>query len=54
MSPTDFTSHQDAAFFENVKFLRESGLSEEAIAKRLGLSLNTFKKRRERHPEEAK
>ena len=53
MKPKDFTSHHDAAFFENVKFLREHGLSEELIAKRLGVPMNTLKKRQERHPEEA-
>ena len=43
-----FDSHQKAALLENIKFLRESGLSDEAIAKRLGLKKDTLQKKEER------
>lgn len=43
-----FEEHNEAAFLENVQFLREGGLSDEAIARRLGVSIKTLEKREER------
>ncbi len=43
-----FDEHHKAAFLENVEFLREGGLSDEAIAKRLGVTLDNLHKREER------
>lgn len=42
-------SHKEAAFWEDVKFLRESGLGDAAIAKRMNLTLGTFRRREERY-----
>ena len=44
-----FDEHHLAAFLENVTFLREGGLSDEWIARRLNVELETLHKREERH-----
>jgi hypothetical protein len=42
-------SHKEDAFWEDVKFLRESGLGDKAIAKRMNLTPGTFRRREERY-----
>lgn len=37
--------HREAALLENVEFLRQSGLSDEVIAKRLDFKLDTLQKK---------
>jgi hypothetical protein len=37
--------HREAALLENVEFLRQGGLSDEAIAKRLDIKLDTLQKK---------
>lgn len=43
-----FDEHRKAAFLEDVKFLREGGLSDAQIAQRLGVHIETLEKREAR------
>lgn len=41
-------SHREAAFWEDLEFLRDCGLSDAAIAKRLNINLKTLQRREDR------
>lgn len=45
---TDWRSHKKQAEAEDVEFLRRNGLSDEQIAKRLGIQVGSLKRRDDR------